>query len=401
MKLRGFLASQALTNVATLLGDVCGFLYYAFAIGFPPDLFAAVQSVTALLFFITTSATVISTFIVMRSKQHPSMFALTEEGMRLGMSAVLIIAAFFVGTAPLLAHFLHIPTLTPFLLLAACSGPFILTGVLQGINVAQRRFLPLAITIFTLNAARVPFAFLFFGDGFDQNDAPLVLLASGLVALAVTILMDGRVLKPHMFVPVLPSREDALALAQLLVSIFVTGIILKFDILWAKHELAPGTAGIYGTASLAASVLFFISAGVGRASAGYITPSNMHRIVFWSLAMILGGSFLGVLGYFIIGEKILYMLMTHGQELPRVPQLFLFLAMTGYAVIVFCVQCLGVLHRTVHTKLMSLLVMTDVLALIFFGHSMISIAVVQAIVLSAFAIAAVVLLLRHVVIQAR
>lgn len=395
MELRTFLYSQAIVSIAVLLGDVCSFVFYGLALQFPPEQFAEVAAITGLNFVLTVSGASLGTYAVLRSKERVSVGQLRLTSMRIGTTAGIAVAVLFAVMSPLLQRFFHFASPLPFIVLGTAAIPVIFASVLQSMLTVTKRFALLALGIVVLAAGRIPAGFLLFRDGFDSMDAPIAIVCGGLLGLLFLLVTDGHGLTPLHFVPAVPKKHEGAAILELLWSIFVAGALLKIDILWAKHALEPVSAGVYGMTSLVASVLYYATMGVSRPTIAYITRQTFRTVVLWSMLLILSVCALGVLGYFLIGSALFARISDHAGDIRTVPLLLLFASMTGYSVLNFSMQCLGVLHRSVHVKVMSGVLLADVALLVVFGHSLASVAVIQCGVLLAGAVLSTGLLLRR------
>lgn len=386
MELRRFLYSQAIVSIAVLAADVCSFLFYGLALQFSPSEFGEVATVTALNFVVTVLGATVGTFVVMRSKEHGSIAALRHEGMGVAMTSSLALLALFLLASPFLAGALRFSSSLPFVIQAFAVLPVACASVLQSLLVAQKRFSALAVGIFVLGAGRVPAGILLFSDGYDILDAPLCIVLGALAGLLVTVMMNGHGLRSRDFLPRLLSRAQCLDLGALLWSIFVVGALLKIDILWAKFALSPADAGVYGMTSLIASVLFYMTMGITRATSGYITKANVRTIGLLSGSIIVAACMFGIVGYFAVGRFIFARISDHAGDLQTLPLLLLFAGMTGYSLLSFGMHCLGVLHAKVHVRLMSGVLAADALLLLLVGRSLLAVALVQSLTLAAGAV---------------
>lgn len=377
MELRKFLYSQAIVAAAVLAADLCSFAFYALALRFSPESFAEVTSVTALQFVLTVCSATVGTYVLMRCKESGSPQQVAADGMRTAMTVGVSAALLFVLVSPLLARMLHFASPAPFLILGAGAVPGMLVSVLQSLQTARRHFVRLAVGIVLLAAVRIPAGLLFFHDGYHPTDAPLSIVSASSLTLVLLLAMNGHGLRLQDFVPRLLRSADVRSMAELLWSLFVVGALLKMDVLWAKHALDARSAGIYGMTSLVASVLHYATMGVSRPALSYVTEGSLRRIVHWSISAILVACAAGVVGYFVIGERLFAAVAEHAADM-RLPALaLLFVSMTSYSILSFCIQCLGVLHRSVHVTVMSAVVVADALLLPIFGVSVVMIAAVQ------------------------
>lgn len=389
MELRTFLFSQAIVSAAVLLADVCSFVFYGLALRFTPAQFAEVTSLTALNFILTVCSAMLGTFILMRTKDRNAFSEAFTEGARLATTLGIAVMLLFVASSPLLRYFLHFTSALPFIILGCVALPGMQIAALQSQQTALRHFFRLAVGIVLLGALRIPAGYLLFSDGYGVLDAPLSILFASVGTFVALLLMNGNRVSWRGLVPLLPSRETVYSLVQLLWSLFIVGALLKMDILWSKHALDAEAAGVYGMTSLVASVLYYMTMGVSRPAMSYISERTVGKIAGYSIAAIGAVCILAMGGYALIGRHLFASIATHADDMSIAPLILLFVAMTGYSMLNFSVQCLGVLHRTVHVRIMSVVVLADAALLVAFGRSTEWIAAIQAFVLCSAAIVAI------------
>lgn len=396
MKLRAFLYSQALVNSATLVSTLCYIIFYAIALRFTPAQFSEVAAVMALNFATTVASGTMGTYVLMRTKEGISLKQAGEEGMRIGLSCGLLLFFAFLAGGGWLRDFFHFTSVLPFVVMGAACLPSIGSNVVQSVQMAQKRFLGVALSALFNGAGLLLSAFVFFHNGYDSTDAPFCILVANLLSLLVILLMDGDIITPRCLLPLIPGRTLLLPLLGLLWSLFVVSMLLQIDILWAKHILPLTLAGVYGLLNLVDSVLVTTTTNIARPAAAEITVQSVLRVLRWTLPLLVGVCLLEVAGYFLIGARILPFVSPNIPALPVVPLLLLFVAMIGYSVLRFAYICLAVLHKSIHVVLMTCIGLLECIGLSVFGTSVLTIALIHMTLLCTGAVAGLLLLRRSV-----
>ena len=161
-------------------------------------------------------------------------------------------------------------------------------------------------------------------------------------------------------------------------------MVLRVDILWAKHVLPPDLAGLYGFMSLIASVLYMGTTGVERTAISYLTERSAARIEVWTASIIILAACAGAGVFFLVADWLVPVFAPSMPPIDSLALIFLFAGMTCYCLIHWFFQCLSILHRNIHVVLSGSLLCCQALLFIVFGDAIRSIAAGPAIAMMLF-----------------
>ncbi len=396
MKLSPFIYSQAIISIAVNVANLCNIVYMLLALRLPAQAFAEITSLLAITFLFSVSQSSARNELLLVHKETKNLQSAIDRTLGTIMPIAMMEGLVLIVTSTVIMRFLHFPTPLPFLIIAGCSITYALNGIMQGIFAAEGKTLRHAAALVTDGIMRIPLALLFFGNGYHSEDTPWIMLIANTCALAMNmyhltatqrgLLRRGKV---H-----LRMTEDFRTAFFILASTILIGASLKIDILWAKHILSGEEAGAYGIMSFAASVLFLSSSGVGRASISFLQKSNFRTMIRNSYAIMLAICLTCIAGFYAIGLPVLRWLSPDAPSMDLRAQLLLFGAVSAYCIVNFGFQCLSVLHRNIHLPLTGSLVGMQAISLMLFGDSLYTISVIQAVLMTLFAAAYTIVLLR-------
>lgn len=400
MDTRKFVVSSAITYVGSGLSVLLTALFYVLAMRMGQESFGALQSSLSFLFLIYTGKSIAGSYIVIYSGGDPRLLPdLIRPTARLALAIGTATAVIFVLLAPVLRDFLHMPSYVPFMIMGVSAIPGILAGTADGILNVQRRFGFLAFTSLLVPLGNVLMAVLLLHNGLDQNDAGWIVLGSQLLHCLNVIFVDWSFLRSPVAQP--NKRFNSLAqIIPLLVTSLFLGACTRLDVSWARHLLSSELAGAYAVSASIATVLHLVSSSIGRISSVSLQGSSSTRIIALSYVIIVGISAAMGIGFALLGEPVLNLLVGRQVFIDWGSLLPLFIAAPCFTIIMLDFSCLNVLTKHVHVGISATLVSTQAAALIFFGTSTATIAWAQAGVMAALMLVVTVLLYRTTTMNA-
>lgn len=168
----------------------------------------------------------------------------------LGIGVAVLIAAL----SPVIAGFLHLPSMVAALMLAAYAVPTFPAAVFQGGLQGSLRFNRLAVAVVASTLARIVVGLMFVNLGFGVTGAA----AASVVAQLLLACLSWALLKP--LVPSLAVRDRVPVLKECAWSaVGLTGfwVMVSLDTIMARHYLSRYDSGLYGAAATLSHLVLF------------------------------------------------------------------------------------------------------------------------------------------------
>jgi len=388
MKKTSMLYSQAIIGVAINSANLFNIGFMLMALRLPAHSFAEITSILATTFLFSVSQTSARNQLLLVRKETGNLRTSIGRTIATLLPIAVAEAAVIAGSSSVIAAFLHFDSALPFIIISGCAFTYVINGIMQGIFASEEHSTHHAVSLVTESISRIPISLLFFQNGYHSTDAAWIMLLASSSALLVNMAIVPKTLRTYIrsFSLSFSSKKDFTVAACILASTIMVGLALKIDILWAKHVLGSEQAGVYGIMNFIASVLFLNSSSVSRASLSFIRKTNFSRMVLTSYAVIFGICAVCVGGFYLAALPLLTFISPDASQIDHLALLILFVATTAYCFINFSFQFLSVLHRNIHLALTGSLAVIQVASLVLFGHDMVSIAKVQAVIMVVFGI---------------
>lgn len=232
----------------------------------------------------------------------------------LGIVAVVALAAMLIAS-PFLKEFLHLPSITPILLLAPMLIFSILLPLNRGILQGLQRFVAAIV-----NQGVDPFIKLVLGVGLVQlgfgiNGAIVAIVIGLTIAYLLSFIPLRTILKeqPKEKKVALPDEVKQFS-SIALVAFLLSTVLMNIDILLVKHFLPAQEAGLYTALSNIGKIVLFVSAPVIGVMFPMISDlqgreKKHYHILMLSFILVATIGFIGVAGYYLLPElvvKVLY-----------------------------------------------------------------------------------------------
>ncbi len=382
MDQRSFLRASGVVHAATSVSIVGSIAFYALTLHLDTASFGAFHAFFTLTALLGAGQQAVAASVVLYAKDKRTLGSTLQNVLAAGALLAVVLCVVCILAAPLLRDFLHGETLMPFYFLGISAFPTIITGALQGSFNVERRFGVMSLAIAAPPLLRMAFTVVFLQNGYQELDAAWVIVGASVLTLACCLPMGI----PTLWNAWRSRAGDAIATFKNMLLLFASsllfGLALKFDVLWARHELPSDVAGSYTLLSSVALVVYFVSSGMGRVASVALRDGDAMRALLWSYTQIILAAIAGMCAFALAGEWALTHLADRAIVIDWFVLLPLFLAATGYALIIFSFTCLNVLTKHVHIGIGCVIVVAQALGFYFIGQSPQAIALTQCIVMT-------------------
>jgi hypothetical protein len=381
-----FIGAEFLTSGGALLANIFQAVTYIVVLRIAPDKFAESTVLFSINIVFVIIQSTMGNYVTMLIKTGESLQSASRQARRLGwffIAGTLICCFLFAGP---IATFLRLESTFPLFLLALAGALGFFTSYISTILGLRGRFFALILSqllnplIQLLSLA----GWVAMGYSFP-GVAPFILIPAAFSLLFVYWLNQRDTSSNVVVDHVSPSPRNMLSdLLTITISTALLGLSLRFHFFWSKHLLSDKDAAVYSALTLPPLFLYYATNGLVMPAVTYFRASDRHRIIAFVYGMFAFAFLVSSIFFLTIGTPVLLVVFGPNVVGYTIPLILLFVASTGYSVIIFCFGLLNLMNRRIHLPLSIAFVLCNILVLYFFGVDILTLAEGQAVIMMVF-----------------